>query len=49
MSQINHFKIYVLYNIMWQMMWTKWTCVLMWHAILKLVDDVDMLHVNRMT
>jgi hypothetical protein len=34
MSEINHFKVCVLCNVMWQMMWRKWICVLIWHVLI---------------
>jgi hypothetical protein len=34
MSEINHFKVCILCNITWQVMCTKWVCVLMWHVLI---------------
>jgi hypothetical protein len=34
MSEINHFKICVLHNMMWQMMCMMWICVLMWQVLI---------------
>jgi hypothetical protein len=42
MNEINHFKLLLLYKMMWQMMWDG--C---WHSMNWLDIDIDTLHVKK--
>jgi hypothetical protein len=35
LSEINHFEVYLLRNMMWQLMWRKWVYVLMCHVLIE--------------